>query len=73
MVSKPCSRLVVARVTASVFPHRLAAVYSGHRRYLFLFGSQSERERYVAELVAEGASAVESTVTISDTEAERAA
>ncbi len=73
MLSKHSRELVVARVTASAFPHRLVAVYSGHRRHLFLFGSEIERERYIAELVTEGTSAVESTIMVSDADAERAA
>ena len=67
------SNLVIARATAPAYPHQLVAVFEGKVRSIFRFSSKGERDSFIAELVADGASAVESTLSLSDTEAERAA
>ena len=70
---EPYRDLVVARATAPAYPEQLVAVFEGKRRSVFLFSSRSERDAFIAELVAEGANAVESTLGLTDSEAERAA
>ena len=73
MIPQLCRNLVVARASAPMYLHRLVAVFEGNDRNVYRFSSRSAREAFIAELVAAGANAVESTRALTDTEAEHAA
>ncbi len=73
MNSKRNRRLVATRATSPPSRPRPVAVRSDRRRQVFRFDSERQRGRYLAELVDEGANAVESSIVLTDGEAERAA